>query len=88
MPANFHGQLFRLLAIADFVSYDIIREKLLATGYLPDGVPLHMLTAFLGGTIAVTICAPVDVIKSRIQSNRKAGVVSNSYPLIGSPADH
>lgn len=55
----------------------MIREQLLGAG-LKDGVPLHMFTAFLGGTIAVTLCAPVDVVKSRIQSSRKAGVVSLS----------
>ncbi len=49
-------------------SYDVIKEHLLAFG-MHDGPPLHLLTATLGGTVAVTICAPVDVIKSRIQSN-------------------
>jgi dicarboxylate transporter 10 len=53
----------------------MIKEQLLALG-LRDGPPLHLLTATLGGTIAVTVCAPVDVIKSRVQSARGESTVS------------
>lgn len=49
-------------------SYDIIKENLLKTGYFTDTTPLHLITAVCGGTIAVTLVAPVDVIKSRVQS--------------------
>ena len=75
------------------ISYDMIKEQLVSLG-MKDGPPLHLLTATLGGTIAVTICAPVDVIKSRLQANTRADVVSrakvhiadrslpgNSYPV-------
>lgn len=57
------------------LSYDIIKERLLATGYFQDTAPLHLLTATLGGTIAVTACAPVDVFKSRVQASTSSGKV-------------
>jgi dicarboxylate transporter 10 len=50
-------------------SYDLIKRRLLRTGYFEDSIPLHLLTATLGGTISITICTPVDVIKSRIQAS-------------------
>ncbi|RSH90432.1 Mitochondrial dicarboxylate transporter [Saitozyma podzolica] len=54
--------------------YDIIKEQLLLSGHFTDSVPTHLLTAVIGGTIAVTACAPIDVMKSRIQSNTKPSV--------------
>ena len=59
----------------DGASYDMIKESLLLTGHFRDAVPLHLITAVMGGTIAVTLCAPVDVMKSRIQSSSQPGVV-------------
>jgi dicarboxylate transporter 10 len=63
---------------ADRSSYDIIKEQLLLSGHFTDSVPTHLLTAVIGGTIAVTACAPIDVMKSRIQSNTKPSVVSQA----------
>jgi hypothetical protein len=57
-------------------SYDLIKARLLETGYFTDSIPLHLITAVLGGTVAVTACAPVDVMKSRIQSSTVSGLVS------------
>lgn len=55
--------------IADQYSYDIIKEQLLDSGYFADSIPTHLLTAVLGGTISVTLVAPVDFVKSRIQAS-------------------
>jgi len=56
--------------------YDLIKARLLTTGYFQDNPILHMTTAVTAGTLAVTLCAPVDVMKSRIQSSTKPGIVS------------
>ncbi|ORY30231.1 dicarboxylic acid transporter [Naematelia encephala] len=58
--------------------YDMIKEALFKTGYFSDNVPLHLLTAVLGGTIAVTAVAPVDVMKSRIQFSSSPGTSAMS----------
>ncbi len=62
-------------------SYDLIKARLLRTGYFTDTVPTHLLTAACGGTIAVTLCAPVDVIKSRIQSSTVSGEVGRTSQI-------
>ena len=59
--------------------YDTIKDLLLASGYFTDSVPTHILTATLGGTIAVTACAPVDVMKSRIQSSTNPHMVGHGF---------
>lgn len=79
MPLNCHGEFGFLFfwpssAFTAYASYDIIKENLLRTGYFADRTPLHLITAVCGGTIAVTLVAPVDVIKSRVQSASKSRV--------------
>jgi hypothetical protein len=62
--------------------YDTIKDLLLASGYFTDSIPTHILTATLGGTVAVTACAPVDVMKSRIQASTNPNMVGpGSYEL-------
>ncbi|WWD18264.1 hypothetical protein CI109_102714 [Kwoniella shandongensis] len=65
-----------IMNAAQLSCYDIIKEALLASGHFTDTVPTHLLTSIMGGTIAVTLCAPVDVMKSRIQSSTLQGVSS------------
>ncbi|ORX33420.1 mitochondrial carrier domain-containing protein [Kockovaella imperatae] len=57
--------------------YDMIKQQLITRFNFTDTVPTHLLTSILGGTIAVTACAPIDVFKSRIQS-APAGVTAMS----------
>ena len=59
-------------------SYDMIKQLLITRFDFRDAIPTHLLTSILGGTIAVTACAPIDVFKSRIQS-APHGVVSRFY---------
>lgn len=44
-----------------------------------------MLSSLVAGTVATTICAPADVLKSRVQAASKAGagssVCSSSFIL-------
>ncbi len=35
---------------------------------LKDGIPIHILASLIAGTVATTVCAPADVLKSRMQS--------------------
>jgi hypothetical protein len=52
---------------SQLVSYDFFKETLLAHG-LENGMPLHILSSALSGTVATTICAPADVVKSRVMN--------------------
>jgi hypothetical protein len=40
----------------------------MSSGYFVDNIQTHVLSSALGGTVAVTLVAPIDVIKSRVQS--------------------
>ncbi|EEY23525.1 mitochondrial dicarboxylate carrier [Verticillium alfalfae VaMs.102] len=69
--------------IATYVlSYSTAKHYLLASGGLKDDVRTHTLASFLAGTVATTICAPADVLKSRIQSASAAGSGGNSVVQI------
>lgn len=40
-----------------------------------------MLSSLVAGTVATTICAPADVLKSRVQAASKAGAGSSVCSL-------
>lgn len=48
--------------------YDMTKKALLKTPYFHDNALTHLTSAVCAGTVAVTICAPIDVMKSRMQS--------------------
>lgn len=50
--------------------YSDAKRRLLASKVLglTDGVPTHILASLAAGTVATTVCAPADVLKSRLQS--------------------
>ncbi|KAI8620572.1 mitochondrial carrier domain-containing protein [Chytriomyces sp. MP71] len=60
-----------LMTAGQLVTYDLAKEAILASGILGDGLPTHFLSSLLGGLVATTICAPADVVKSRIMAQRK-----------------
>jgi dicarboxylate transporter 10 len=51
-------------------SYTSAKSRLLSpSGFgLSDGMPTHILASLAAGTVATTVCAPADVLKSRLQS--------------------
>jgi dicarboxylate transporter 10 len=57
-----------LMNASQLVSYDFFKDSLLSSGYLSNGMPLHILSSALSGTVATTICAPADVVKSRVMN--------------------
>lgn len=56
-----------LMNASQLVSYDFFKDTLLQNG-LSNGMPLHILSSALSGTVATTICAPADVVKSRVMN--------------------
>mmetsp|Transcript_71482 Transcript_71482/g.225760 ORF Transcript_71482/g.225760 Transcript_71482/m.225760 type:complete len:302 (+) Transcript_71482:93-998(+) len=55
---------------AELASYDQIKEVILATGMLQDGVPCHILSGLGAGFVAVCVGSPVDVVKSRMMGDK------------------
>lgn len=56
-----------LMNVSQIVSYSKAKQQLLGSG-AKDGLPTHFLASFLAGTVATTVCAPADVLKSRMQN--------------------
>lgn len=66
-----------LLANASYARYTAAKRALLANTSLQDDVKTHMLSSLVAGTVATTICAPADVLKSRVQAASKSGAGSS-----------
>eukprot|EP01060_Flectonema_neradi_P026357 TRINITY_DN352_c0_g2_i2.p1 TRINITY_DN352_c0_g2~~TRINITY_DN352_c0_g2_i2.p1 ORF type:complete len:291 (+),score=27.09 TRINITY_DN352_c0_g2_i2:47-919(+) len=57
-------------------AYDHTKHTLKNKKVLEEGVALHLLSSFIAGIVAVTVTAPIDLIKTRVMSS-KAG--ANPY---------
>jgi len=53
-------------------AYDHTKHTLKNAGLMQEGMPLHFVASFCAGMIAVTVTAPVDLIKTRVMSGRSA----------------
>lgn len=62
-----------LMNVGQIAPYTAAKSLLLARTRLQDDVKTHMLASLIAGTVATTICAPADVLKSRIQAASKTG---------------
>ena len=56
---------------AELASYDQIKEMILSTGLLQDGIPCHILSGLGAGFVAVCVGSPVDVVKSRMMGDKE-----------------
>ncbi|GAA5943552.1 hypothetical protein JCM10213_008900 [Rhodosporidiobolus nylandii] len=57
-----------LMNASQLATYDIFKNMILSTGLIGDGLGLYFASSFMAGTVATTICAPFDVIKTRIMN--------------------
>jgi len=68
---------------SQLATYDVFKNALLRFDLMEEGLRLHFTSSFLAGTVATTICAPFDVIKSRIMhASAKEGtleVIARSF---------
>jgi dicarboxylate transporter 10 len=62
-----------LMNVSQIATYTEAKRKLLGMKQLglKDDIRTHVLASFAAGTVATTVCAPADVIKSRFQSAPK-----------------
>jgi dicarboxylate transporter 10 len=63
-----------LMNVGQIATYSAAKHQLLHTFGLKDDVKTHAIASLGAGTVATTICAPADVLKSRIQSATAAGL--------------
>ena len=66
-----------LVNISEVVVYDLIKSFFLHKKWLPDNIPLHLISAFGAGFAATVIASPVDVVKTRFM-NSPAGQYKNA----------
>jgi len=59
-----------LMNASQLVSYDFFKDVILSHNLMSNGIPLHFVASALAGTVATTICAPADVVKSRVMNAR------------------
>lgn len=54
---------------SQLASYDSFKGLLLRSGYFSDNLFAHFTAGLMAGTVATTVCAPFDVVKSRIMNS-------------------
>ncbi len=59
-----------LMTIGQLATYDGFKSVLLDYTPLKDNLTTHFSASFLAGFVATTICSPVDVIKTRVMSDK------------------
>ncbi|TNY19020.1 mitochondrial carrier [Rhodotorula diobovata] len=76
-----------LMNASQLATYDTFKGMLMSTGFFKEGLALYFASSFMAGTVATTICAPFDVIKTRIMNssgNSSIGsVVANLFKQEG-----
>ncbi|GAA5980315.1 hypothetical protein JCM5350_000941 [Sporobolomyces pararoseus] len=72
-----------LMNASQLATYDVFKNAILTFDLMKDGLGLHFTSSFLAGTVATTICAPFDVVKSRIMNASSSAsvstVIANSF---------
>ena len=54
-----------IINVGEIVVYDVVKDQLIASRLMADGVPCHFTAAIAAGFTATLIASPVDVIKTR-----------------------
>ncbi|KAK1722772.1 mitochondrial dicarboxylate transporter [Colletotrichum acutatum] len=67
-----------LMNVGQIATYSTAKRILLQKTEMKDDIKTHAVASLFAGTAATTICAPADVLKSRIQSAAASGPGANS----------
>ena len=54
-----------IVNIGEVVTYDIIKDHLIRSNLMSNGIPCHLVSAFAAGFCATVLASPVDVVKTR-----------------------
>ncbi|KAJ3267354.1 hypothetical protein HDU77_000068 [Chytriomyces hyalinus] len=66
------------MTAGQIATYDTVKSEMLASGHFKDNLTTHFLASVAGAFVATTVCAPIDVIKSRIMA-QKGGEYSGTW---------
>ncbi|CAI7926622.1 unnamed protein product [Closterium sp. NIES-53] len=74
--AMYKGLFATLLGIApyaavNFASYDLLKSSLYGSGMVQQSVPANLLMGATAGTIATSVCYPLDTVRRRMQMKGK-----------------
>ncbi|XP_043256847.1 mitochondrial uncoupling protein 2-like [Colletes gigas] len=58
-----------IVNVAEVVCYDIIKDFILESGYLRDGIPCYVTAAMAAGLCTTLAASPVDVVKTRYMNS-------------------
>ncbi|KAL6427334.1 hypothetical protein ACFW04_008715 [Cataglyphis niger] len=58
-----------IVNVAEIVCYDVIKDLILVSGYLHDGIPCHLTAATAAGLCTTLAASPVDVVKTRYMNS-------------------
>jgi solute carrier family 25 uncoupling protein 8/9 len=55
--------------VAEIVCYDVIKEKILNSGLLQNGIPCYLSAAVAAGLCTTLAASPIDVVKTRYMNS-------------------
>ena len=58
-----------IINVGEIVVYDIVKEAIINSGVLKDGIPCHFSAAVAAGFCATLVASPVDVVKTRYEKH-------------------
>ncbi|XP_048733001.1 dicarboxylate carrier SLC25A8-like isoform X2 [Ostrea edulis] len=58
-----------IVNVAEVVTYDVIKDRLIGGGVMSEGIPCHLVSAFVAGFCATVVASPVDVVKTRYMNS-------------------
>lgn len=61
-----------LMTASQLASYDSFKRLIIKHTSMEDGLGTHFAASLAAGTVATTVCSPVDVLKTRIMSAKEA----------------
>ena len=60
-----------IVNVCEIVVYDVVKEAILTSGLLRDGVLCHFSSALCSGFTATLVASPVDVLKTRYMNSAR-----------------
>ncbi|KAF7993516.1 hypothetical protein HCN44_010111 [Aphidius gifuensis] len=58
-----------IVNVSEIVCYDMVKQSILNTGLLNDGIPCHFSAALGAGLCTTIVASPVDVVKTRFMNS-------------------
>ncbi len=60
-----------IINVGEIVVYDVVKDLLVSSRLMRDGIPCHFTAAVAAGFAATLVASPVDVVKTRFEVRSK-----------------